>query len=128
MKWTILAILMVLAAGCSSRNMEVAMESWRGVHVDEVIRSWGYPARDLTVANHHLYYWTTNNCERILDIDADGIVRSWEQAGRGCPVFKADVKQYAKPQSQALQGLEEPRPGPARGFSPVDRARRQARR
>jgi len=128
MKWTILIVLVVVGSGCSSRHMDVAMESWRGVHVDEVIRSWGYPSRDLEVANHHLYYWTTNNCERILDIDAEGIVRSWEHAGRGCPIFKADVKPYARPQSQARQMLDEPKPGPAHGFSPVLRARRQARR
>ncbi len=128
MKWTIVIMLAVMVVGCSSRHMDVAMESWRGVHVNEVIKTWGYPAHDLEVANHHLYYWTSNNCERILDIDAEGIVRSWEQAGGGCPVFRADVQRYARPQSQARQALATSRPGPAQGYSPVARARRQARR
>lgn len=36
---------------------EKAMGSWVGYTIDDVIKSWGYPTEEKTIANHHIFIW-----------------------------------------------------------------------
>jgi hypothetical protein len=37
--------------------MDGIMTSWNGAHIDEVIRQWGYPHEERTVAGRKIYVW-----------------------------------------------------------------------
>lgn len=49
----------VVLADSASFN-EKAMGSWVGYTIDDVIKSWGYPTEEKTIANHHIFIWNKN--------------------------------------------------------------------
>lgn len=125
----LLALAAVAAlSGCATGGlMSGIMGSWDGAHIDQVIKQWGYPNGERTIAGHHLYSWqedvqltmpmtstttgtvtrigstayvqaNTNNwgggtsnwsCVRILEVNADNIVTSWQYEGNNCPFLEA---------------------------------------
>lgn len=38
--------------------MDSIMDSWKGVHLDKVIKQWGYPIEDRNIAGRTLYVWS----------------------------------------------------------------------
>lgn len=48
----------VLLSGCSTKaNMDRIMLSWIGVHIENVVRQWGYPDREQDFRGRKLYIW-----------------------------------------------------------------------
>ena len=76
------------------------MSSWTGSNVNEVIKSWGYPDEEKTIAGKHLYIWTREltvnnlavqkwNCTRTFEVNPENIVIGWQWEGNNCPFAEA---------------------------------------
>ena len=78
------------------------MTSWKDSHISEVIDQWGYPSRQQTIAGKKLYLWEesvtalytltpgsisggTWTCKRILEVNDEEKVISWQWSGNNCP-------------------------------------------
>ena len=54
------ALAALLLAGCTAkmeRGMANVLDSWKGAHIGQAIKQWGYPHAEKKIAGHHLYIW-----------------------------------------------------------------------
>ena len=102
-------ILIISLPGCTGRTMNRVISSWQGATIDEVMKAWGYPTTEKTVAGHLLYVWEQYNgadvsrgfwpgaakwggqsiehkyCNRILEMNSQGNVIGGQWDGTDCP-------------------------------------------
>ncbi len=63
MKRFLISILVLLLVSLSAeafgikKTMETIMDSWVGESINSVIKYWGYPTNEKTMAGRTLYYW-----------------------------------------------------------------------
>ena len=111
---SILCCLIMLPAFASFKTvMSRCMNSWKGYPIDNVISVWGYPTSKNEFAGKKLYYWEqsqsyvygnqygvyggTNTCTRILEVNDDNEVVSWEVKGNACPSTYCGAKKWVNP-------------------------------
>lgn len=122
-KIIIILFMLFLFQSCvyADTAMSKVMESWKGEHVDTVFKYWGYPSDEKTLAGHNLLYWyqnqnsqyvqtsvtiasiTQNYCTRILEINKQNIVDSWQYDGNSCPSFYFTSKNWVNPNNDPWQ-------------------------
>ena len=95
-------ILGLLLTSCSTTKvMNNVMNSWKGSYISEVINQWGYPDAQQEIAGKKLYIWDesitalytfsgsisggTWSCKRILEVNDEEKVISWQWSGNNCP-------------------------------------------
>ena len=110
----IICCLIMLPAFAGFKTvMTRCMESWKGYSINDVISSWGYPTKKDNFAGRQLYYWAqsqsyiygnkyglysgTNTCTRILEVNDDNEVVSWEVKGNSCPSTYCGAKKWVNP-------------------------------
>ena len=95
--------------------MTRVMNSWQGESIDVVIKHWGYPDDEKNIAGHKLFYWYQNQspqyvqtsaytgsvtqsyCTRILEVNKQNIVNSWQYEGNSCPNFYFTSQSWVNP-------------------------------
>lgn len=112
-----LTLFFILQCGVLAEDsaMSRVMNSWQGVHVDTVIKSWGYPNDEKNIAGHKLLYWYNDQnpkyiqtssytgtvqqyyCTRIFEVDEYNIVTSWQYEGNACPNFYFTCQDWVNP-------------------------------
>ncbi len=61
MRKTLAVLALAALSGCASNKlMDEVMLSWQGTTADDVIRQWGYPQGERTVAGRKLLVWERN--------------------------------------------------------------------
>ncbi len=103
----------VFAYGIKS-TMSKIMESWKGESIDSVIKVWGYPTDEKTIAGRKLFYWTEksfiygneNNYggkelygSRILEVNSSNRVINWEFQGNDLPRTYLTGKKWVNPKN-----------------------------
>ena len=101
--------------------MDRVMNSWQGENIDTVIRYWGYPHEERTLAGHKLLYWYQNQnpqyiqtsaytgtvtqgyCTRILEVNENNTVSSWQYEGNNCPNFYFTSQCWVNPNNDPWQ-------------------------
>lgn len=115
----ILLLLCLFMITCLNVNAEEfmvkALNSWKGYSIDDVIASWGYPNNEKQIAGRNLVYWTNGQyhisgnqyyisgeesyCTKILEIDKNKKVISWQYEGNSCPNFYFTGSSLINPQN-----------------------------
>lgn len=112
-------MFLVLAAGCSTRELGHTMSSWQGSHIDEVSSAWGQPNACETMDGRRICSWhdvvsgfslsTARTCVRSLEIDPDGVVTGWRWRGDYCYATADRVMaraQFERPDALAPESRE----------------------
>ena len=85
-------LLAMLLSGCLSS----VMNSWKGKHRDDLVKSWGPPTQEAALADggKSIVYVTYSGdgsgigtCRQIFNLDANGIIRSWAYSGCSSTTF-----------------------------------------
>lgn len=124
MKKILISIFMIFVfqSGVFADNaMSRVMNSWSGEHIDTVFKYWGYPNDEKNIAGHKLLYWYNNQspqyiqtsaytgtvtqsyCTRILEIDKNSAVSSWQYEGNSCPNFYFTSQSWVNPNNDPWQ-------------------------
>lgn len=82
--------------------MDKIMNSWMGATIDEAIGQWGLPDEERKIAGKQIYVWRDDagglgdliNCERMLAVNAKGVVVAVDHKGNNCPFLP--IGPYAK--------------------------------
>ena len=102
-------------------TMSRVMNSWQGEDIDIVFKYWGYPSDEKNIAGHKLLYWYQNQspiymqtsaytgtvtqsyCTRILEINGQNKVSSWQYEGNSCPNFYFTSRSWVNPNNAPWQ-------------------------
>jgi len=97
MKRILMTVLVcALGAGCASGGgLGEQMAAWQGLDADVAIGAWGEPQSQQTFGDGAILLWRDLSpdssavvvCERMLAVDADGIVTGWRWRGNACPTL-----------------------------------------
>lgn len=99
--------------------MARALNSWVGYTLDDVIAVWGFPKEEKKIAGRNLVYWTYSEsylsgngnyiiggyayCNRILEIDKNKKIISWQYEGNVCPNYYFTGKGFVNPKNDEWQ-------------------------
>jgi hypothetical protein len=85
---TIIALLFATPFLNACISTDEIMRSWIGSSIDQVIVSWGAPARTMTLDNgdrlvefHNYAPQNLRPCAQTFIASADGIIKSWRHSG-----------------------------------------------
>jgi len=102
-------------------TMNRVMDSWIGENIDTVMKYWGYPNDEKNIAGHKLLYWYQNQnpqymvmsaytgtvtqayCTRILEVNKQNIINSWQYEGNSCPSFYFTSQSWVNPNNDPWQ-------------------------
>ncbi len=117
-----LFILFIFQNGVyANATMDKVMDSWKGENIDTVLKYWGYPSEEKSIAGHKLLYWYRKNnpqyvqnsayigtitqeyCTRILEINKHNTVISWQYEGNDCPSFYFTSQNWVNPNNDPWQ-------------------------
>lgn len=116
-KYTFVLIIFFLFANLADAKdfMSKALNSWVGYTIDDVIAVWGYPKEEKKIAGRNLVYWTYSEpyfsandyyavggqayCNRILEIDKNKKIISWQYEGNACPNYYFTGKSIVNPKN-----------------------------
>lgn len=102
-KHGMLLLLLVLAAGCATRDpLSAGMAAWQGEDVSVALETWGAPEDERAFGDETVLIWRDRAsmhppsgrltdppkaavlCERLLAVDDDGTITGWRWRGNAC--------------------------------------------
>lgn len=95
--------------------MKEALKSWFGYPIESVIKCWGFPTDEKTIAEHHLYYYNYSSSSYVpatntrngyvstsylnitFEVDKNNKIVSYEYKSNCAPNFYFTGKKYVNP-------------------------------
>jgi hypothetical protein len=92
----------VMLGGCATTDsLSDQMAGWQQDDVDAALAAWGDPEASIAFGDGRLLTWRDRAavstsladapvvCERMLAVDADGVITGWRWRGDACPTIDA---------------------------------------
>ena len=97
---------MALSACAANGSLSQQMAAFEGQPLGVATAAWGAPQTEMRAGDQTVRIWrdyapgTAGTpellCERMLAVDADGIVTGWRWRGDACPALGAQTEAFAR--------------------------------